>query len=232
MPDGVVATNVTTDGFDVSWAASPDAGTEYLYTATARDDAGNVSPPTPATPATATSGTARYRVLVDGAVAAETDDTHAHVAGLAAGSTYDLAVVAVDAAGNASARSPVSRCRPGPLGHAAAVGEDPRRAGHHAPRRAGAPEGRRHARHRAGGDRHLALPGRHDGEPAARSSGRSASTGSAARADVGHRRGRRLGDRVDDRGRRRQGARSRRSTAARRTAWSWSAPTTCPASSR
>ena len=105
VPDGVVATNVTTDGFDVSWAAAPDAGTEYLYTATARDDAGNVSPPTPATPATATSGTARYRVLVDGAVSVQTDDTHAHVDGLAAGSTHAIAVVAVDGAGNASARS-------------------------------------------------------------------------------------------------------------------------------
>ena len=105
-PDGVVASGVTTDGFDVSWAAAPDAGTEYTYTATVRDDAGNVSPPTPATPATATSGTARYRVLVDGALAVQTDDTHAHVGGLAAGSTHSVAVVAVDAAGNASAHSP------------------------------------------------------------------------------------------------------------------------------
>ena len=106
VPDGVVASNVTTDGFDVSWAASPDAGTEYLYSATVRDEAGNVSPATPVTPATATSGTARYRVLVDGAVAAETEDTHVHVAGLAAGATYDLSVVAIDGAGNASAHSP------------------------------------------------------------------------------------------------------------------------------
>ena len=113
VPDGVVATNVTTAGFDVSWAVAPDAGTEYLYTATARDDAGNVSPPTPATPATATSGTARYRVLVDGAVSVQTDDTHAHVDGLAAGSTHAIAVVAVDGAGNASAQSAAPEpCRP------------------------------------------------------------------------------------------------------------------------
>ncbi len=105
VPDGVVATNVTTDGFDVSWAAAPDAGTEYRYTATARDDAGNVSPPTPPTPATATSGTAGYLVLVDGAANARTDATHAHVDGLAAGSTHAISVVAVDGAGNASARS-------------------------------------------------------------------------------------------------------------------------------
>jgi hypothetical protein len=105
VPDGVVATNVSTAGFDVHWAASPDAGTEYLYTATVRDAAGNVSPPTAATPATATSGTARYRVLVDGAVAAETEGTHVHVDGLGAGSMHDVSVVAVDAAGNVSTHS-------------------------------------------------------------------------------------------------------------------------------
>ncbi len=105
-PDGVVATNVSTGGFDVSWAASADAGTEYVYTATVRDAAGNVSPATPDTPATATSGTARYRVLVDGAVALQTGATHARVDGLAAGTTHAIAVVAVDGAGNVSAKSP------------------------------------------------------------------------------------------------------------------------------
>ena len=106
VPDGVVATSVTTGGFDVSWAASPDAGTEYTYTATVRDAAGNVSAATPGTPATATSGGVGYKVLVDGAVVAETDATHAHVAGLAAGSNHDVAVLAVDDAGNVSAHSP------------------------------------------------------------------------------------------------------------------------------
>ena len=97
--------NVTTDGFDVSWAASPDTGTEYLYTATARDEAGNVSPPTPATPATATSGTPATACWSTAPSAVQTDDTQAHVDGLAAGSTHAITVVAVDAAGNASARS-------------------------------------------------------------------------------------------------------------------------------
>ncbi len=107
-PGGVVATGVTTGGFDVAWAAPADEGTAYTYTATVRDAAGNISPPAAAATALATSGIARYRVLVDGAQAADVTRPPRTWTGSRPGTTHRLAVVAVDAAGNVSAASPAS----------------------------------------------------------------------------------------------------------------------------
>ncbi len=94
---GLAETSVT-----VEWDAPADAGTPYAYTLRGADEAGNQGAESDPVTLDATSGVARYRVLVDGAVATETDRTGATVTGLRRGVAHLVQVIAIDGAGNES----------------------------------------------------------------------------------------------------------------------------------
>ncbi len=105
VPVGLVADQVTDTGFRLRWTGAADAGTGYVYRITATDAAGNTSEPSGAASAVALSGTARYRVRVDGAPAADVTGLSATLAGFAPGSTHGVTIEAVDGDGNASSAS-------------------------------------------------------------------------------------------------------------------------------
>jgi chitodextrinase len=85
VPTNLVASNVTQNSTDLSWDASTD----------------NV-------------GVTGYRVYVDGNLEATTANTNYTVTGLSAGTTYNMEVSAIDAAGNESGRASTNVTTPTP----------------------------------------------------------------------------------------------------------------------
>ena len=117
-PVGVTAQPTSTSTAHITWAPAADRGTAYQYAVAAADAAGNPSGFSAESELTATSGIDHYGVLVDGDPVADATTPAADLSGLEPGTTYLVAIVAVDAAGNASAASstvPVAVPRAGAL---------------------------------------------------------------------------------------------------------------------
>ena len=104
-PVGVTAQPTSTSTAHITWAPAADRGTAYQYAVAAADAAGNPSGFSAESELTATSGIDHYGVLVDGDPVADATTPAADLSGLEPGTTYLVAIVAVDAAGNASAAS-------------------------------------------------------------------------------------------------------------------------------
>ncbi len=106
-PVGLAIAGATDEAVTISWSASEDRGTAYAYGVGGTDEAGNAGPSSAVQSVEATSGTARYRVLVDGTQAAAVDTTSLELRGLDRRLRHRLMVLAVDAAGNVSPESAV-----------------------------------------------------------------------------------------------------------------------------
>ncbi len=104
-PVGITAEPTSSTSVRVTWGAAADRGTTYRYAVAAGDLAGNWSDWSVDSEVTATSGLAGYRVLVDGVAAREVATPTTSLTGLSPGTTHTVAIVAVDAAGNASPAS-------------------------------------------------------------------------------------------------------------------------------
>ncbi|MEZ5101470.1 MAG: hypothetical protein R3C15_17065 [Thermoleophilia bacterium] len=100
-PRGLSAEPVGAD-VRVRWEPVVDAGTRHDYAVRAADESGNASEWSPSTTIAVASGVARYRVTVDDAAPVDVVEPTIDLPGLRPGSTHDVEVVAVDAAGNAS----------------------------------------------------------------------------------------------------------------------------------
>lgn len=107
-PAGLAAEPVAA-GVRVRWQAVEDEGTARDYAVRAADESGNTSEWSQTSTIPAVSGVVAYRVTVDDGAAVEVAEPSVELAGLEPGSTHDVRVVAVDAAGNASrASAPLS----------------------------------------------------------------------------------------------------------------------------
>lgn len=110
-PSGVQAYGAGAGRMSVEWPAVTDRASSYAVAVRALDAEGNAGEWSVPTTLLVRSGVARYRVLVDGVVAATTEATGVDLDGLEPGSAHTVQVVAVDGAGNASlasARLPVT----------------------------------------------------------------------------------------------------------------------------
>ncbi len=106
-PVGITAEPTSGTSIRVTWGAVADRGSTYRYAVAASDAAGNWSDWSAESELSIASGLDHYRVVVDGAAAMDVATPTAALRDLSPGTTHTVAIVAVDAAGNASPGSSV-----------------------------------------------------------------------------------------------------------------------------